>query len=178
MPSALLLTLESGSSSFEAHFPAFVSILSTDLATFSYTKLGDLPGRHSSWFWPFFSSFETIDRLETWFDYLRKPSQLKTLFFQTKPILSKDSDPPNNIAIENSLAERFSWPIETLSAATLTSDQICANSSIHRMPLSIKLSLLYRNYPLQLHLQQLLNLSFRKSNLDVTGLSPLRFFHL
>jgi hypothetical protein len=48
VPSALLLTIESGSSSFEAHFPAFLSILSTDLATFSYTKLGDLPGRHSS----------------------------------------------------------------------------------------------------------------------------------
>nr|UYX57555.1 hypothetical protein [Nicotiana tabacum] len=58
-----------------------------------------------------------------------------------------------------------SWPIETLSADSrqhITSDQICANSSIHRMPLSIKLSLSYRNYPLQLHLQQLLNLSFRK----------------
>ncbi|KAG5612166.1 hypothetical protein H5410_023447 [Solanum commersonii] len=46
--SVLLLTIESGSSSFEAHFPAYLSILSTDLATFSYTKLGDLPGRHSS----------------------------------------------------------------------------------------------------------------------------------
>jgi len=90
VPSALLLTIENGSSSFEDHFPAFVSILSTDLATFSYTKLGDLPGRHSSWFRPFFSSFETIDRLETWFDYLRKPgwrskpSQLKLYFFKRR----------------------------------------------------------------------------------------------
>jgi len=82
-----------------------------------------------------------------------------------KPLFSKESDPPKNIAIENSLAEMVSWPIETLSADSrqhITSDQICANSSIHRMPLSIKLSLSYRNCPLQPHLQQLLNLSFRK----------------
>lgn len=41
VPSALLLTVESGWS-FEAHFLAFLSILSVDFATFSYTKLGDL----------------------------------------------------------------------------------------------------------------------------------------
>lgn len=39
------------------------------------------------------------------------------------------------------------WNSFSRFAATHTSDQICANSSIHRMPLSIKLSLSYRNYP-------------------------------